>query len=224
MYGALDESGNRAGNPIKASRIGEYAGMREIARRCADNREYLQDLDHRKALAGRIRRAVAECRADGNVSQPEVERRLLERGISAVFRHNEDGRLIGATFIDHKGKNVYNGSNLSKDLAANSWYALFTEGRTQPQPIPEPTAPTQENEPTAPLAPDLPTPEDVDEYEDVVERVSAGDRHERSNSTASHFGLGLFEGLARQGGTYEEIDPEFRLLYKRQKKGKRRKR
>lgn len=36
--------------------------------------------------------------------------------------------------------------------------------------------------------------------------------------TDYHIGHDIFRGLSRQGGTYEEIDPEFRSLYKRRKK------
>ncbi len=70
MYGALDgESGQRVGNSIKSSLLGKWAGLPNIERKCAADREYLRDLDRRKALAGRIRRIVAECTRRGD-NQP----------------------------------------------------------------------------------------------------------------------------------------------------------
>jgi hypothetical protein len=58
-------------------------------------------------------------------------RRLRERGIDAVFRTNDAGRLYGATFIDHKRKEVYNGSALGKEFSANVFHRLFNETRME---------------------------------------------------------------------------------------------
>ncbi len=45
MYGALDaESGQRVGNSIKSSLLGKWAGLPNIERKCAADREYLRDL------------------------------------------------------------------------------------------------------------------------------------------------------------------------------------
>jgi hypothetical protein len=258
MYGALDGSGQRVGNPIKSSLIGEFAELPGIERKCAADREYLRDLDRRKALAGRIRRVVGECRRCGDASRPEIERRLSEAGISAVFRCNDGGRLTGATFIDHRGKNVYNGSNLGKDLSANSWYALFAEQRPQERPSPEtvrprPAAPepastppqravetpadvsepastlpqraveTPVAEPQTPTPTVTPTivPEPTTEYGDEYETEIAppGERYiPTERGTDNHIGHDIFRGLSHQSSTYEQIDPEFRSLYKRKKK------
>ncbi len=241
MYGALDENGQRVGNSIKSSLIGEWAGLPNIERKCADNREYLRDLERRKALAERIRRVVvADCTHQGDTSQTKIERRLSEAGISAVFRHNDDGRLIGATFIDHRGKNVYNGSNLGKDLSANSWYALFKEAGQQtqehpssesarPRPVaPEPASTQPQRRVETPTVNEIPTivPETVaeygDEFEYEIENAPPGERHvPTERGTDNHTGHDIFRGLSRQSSTYEEIDPEFRSLYKRKKKRKR---
>lgn len=237
MYGALDQSGNRVGNPIKASRIGDYAGFNAIEKKYAENRDYLKDLDRRKALAGRIRRVLAECRTAGSLTQPEVECRLLDKGISAVFRRNEDGRLVGVTFIDHRGKNVYNGSNLGKDLAANSWYELFSQRQGELIPGEEPCRPqtsTPVEGPTSEI-PEMPEGVEVltadDDPPDDIPFVQRAPGERRTTGDNNYIGQDndeghtLFSLLGRQSGNYEEIDPEFRLLYKRKKKkGKRRKR
>lgn len=241
----LDDNGERIGNPIKSSLIGEWARLHNIEKRCADNREYLKELDRRKALAGRIRRVVAECAQRGYTSQAEIERRLSESGISAVFRYNDDGRLTGATFIDHRGKNVYNGSNLGKDLSANSWHALFSEVRqptsrqerlsseltaepaatsAQQRSSDTTTSTTDDSSTDTPDTPSEPTGEyDDNEYEQVTtpqrERYPANE-HEADY----HIGHDIFCGLFRQGDIYEEIDPEFRTLYKRKKKTVKRRR
>ncbi len=39
-------------------------------------------------------------------------------GIQVVFRQNEDRRLYGVTFVDHRSKSVFNGSDLGKPYSA----------------------------------------------------------------------------------------------------------
>ncbi|MDR1558074.1 MAG: mobilization protein, partial [Tannerellaceae bacterium] len=46
---------------------------------------------------------------------------------------NEDGRIYGATFIDHNSKEVYNGSRLGKEFSANGFNRLFNEPSDEPR-------------------------------------------------------------------------------------------
>ena len=50
--------------------------------------------------------AMHGCRGD----RETFVRLLAGKGIDAVFRENDEGRIYGATFIDHKNREVYNGS------------------------------------------------------------------------------------------------------------------
>lgn len=56
-----------------------------------------------------------------------------------VFRENEEGRIYGVTFIDHKNREVYNGSRLGKEFSANAFEQFFS----RPQEFPEQEAPGQ---------------------------------------------------------------------------------
>jgi hypothetical protein len=49
------------------------------------------------------------------------KKQLREQGINVVVRRNDVGRIYGMTFIDHNSKTVWNGSNLSKELSANTF-------------------------------------------------------------------------------------------------------
>ena len=69
--------------------------------------------------------ALNGCR--GN--KEECTRLLAGKGIDVVFRENDEGRIYGATFIDHKNREVYNGSRLGKEFSANAFEQLL--GRTQ---------------------------------------------------------------------------------------------
>ena len=56
-----------------------------------------------------------------------------------MFRENEEGRIYGVTFIDHRNREVYNGSRLGKEFSANAFEQLFN----RPQEFPEPEFPGQ---------------------------------------------------------------------------------
>lgn len=63
---------------------------------------------------------------------------LGEKGIDVVFRGNENGRIYGVTFIDHRNREAYNGSRLGKEFSANVFEQLFN----RPQEFPEPEVAT----------------------------------------------------------------------------------
>ena len=51
---------------------------------------------------------------------------LKEKGIDTVLRYTEEGRIYGATFIDHRTGCVLNGSRMGKELSANALQEHFT--------------------------------------------------------------------------------------------------
>ena len=55
---------------------------------------------------------------------------LTGKGIDTVFRENDEGRIYGATFIDHMNREVYNGSRLGKEFSANAFERLFNNPDT----------------------------------------------------------------------------------------------
>lgn len=68
---------------------------------------------------------------------------LKAKGIDVVFRHTADGRIYGATFIDHRTQSVFNGSRLGKNLSANAIQEHFSLPYENEQPIPL-TIPTED--------------------------------------------------------------------------------
>jgi hypothetical protein len=58
-------------------------------------------------------------------TRKEFEETLEKQGISVLFRTSNEGRIYGATFIDHEQKCVFNGSRLGKDFSANVFNDLF---------------------------------------------------------------------------------------------------
>jgi hypothetical protein len=43
-----------------------------------------------------------------------------KEGIYTVFRRSAEGLLYGITYVDHKTKSVFNGSNLGKEFSAKA--------------------------------------------------------------------------------------------------------
>ena len=71
---------------------------------------------------------------------------LRERGIDTVLRHTEDGRIYGATFIDHRTGCVFNGSRMGRGFSANALQEHFTLPYANEEPITM-TVPAEESVP-----------------------------------------------------------------------------
>jgi len=79
-----------------------------------------------RKLKERSKKAITNAMRTAN-NRAEFEKALEKQGISVLFRENEQGRIYGATFIDHEQKCVFNGSRLGKEFSANVFNQLFNE-------------------------------------------------------------------------------------------------
>jgi hypothetical protein len=61
----------------------------------------------------------------------DFEKALEKQCVSVLFRINDEGRIYGATFIDHENKCVFNGSRLGKEFSANVFNDLFKNDKEQ---------------------------------------------------------------------------------------------
>src|SRR5690606_30522441 len=67
-------------------------------------------------------------------NEVDFKKQLLEQGINAVVRRNDEERIYGMTFIDHESRTVWNGSALGKNLSANvfnDWWNEKAVGQRQ---------------------------------------------------------------------------------------------
>ena len=69
--------------------------------------------------------------------------KLKERNIDLILRCTDNGRIYGATFIDHNTGTVLNGSRLGKEFSANSLEKWFSAGE---KPSVMPVAPDVQQE------------------------------------------------------------------------------
>lgn len=130
VYSATDNKGNKAGNPIKASRFGKHAGYEAFEATCATSKDVIREKDLGKYTKGRVLAVLR--RASG---REELVSMLGAKGVDVVLRETDAGRIYGATFIDHNTGCVLNGSRMGKELSANAmqeWVEANTPHPTQP--------------------------------------------------------------------------------------------
>lgn len=120
VYSALDSEGNKTGNPIKSSSIAKSVGYTALLKKATSSEKLIKD----KQLTDRVKPVLDEAIKNYR-NRPAFEAELLRKGISVVFRENEDGRIYGATFIDHENRTVFNGSEIGKAYSANIFHNLF---------------------------------------------------------------------------------------------------
>jgi hypothetical protein len=123
VYFALNENGEKASNPFKASLFGKSAGYIALQNHYTASGALLKDnnaIAFRKTIETIVRSAADET---------DFKKQLAEMGINVMVRRNETGRIYGITFIDHNSKSVWNGSRLGKEFSANVFNHWWNEGQ-----------------------------------------------------------------------------------------------
>ena len=128
IYSALNENGEKVGNPFKSSLIGRSAGIEALENRFEKSAEIIKQ----KGLKERSKQVITEAKRTTS-NRTDFEKALEKQGVSAIFRTNDEGRIYGATFVDHEQKAVFNGSRLGKDFSANIFNDLFNNNRQTPE-------------------------------------------------------------------------------------------
>ncbi|MDR2148116.1 MAG: relaxase/mobilization nuclease domain-containing protein [Tannerella sp.] len=141
VYFALDEKGEKVSLPFKSSLFGKTVGIAALEKRMEKSAEIIKN----KRLKDRSRRIIPEVMRSAN-NRADFEGKLERQGISVLFRENGQGRIYGATFIDHEQKCVFNGSRLGREFSANVFNDLFNgngqRGDTQQTPLPVSSSPS----------------------------------------------------------------------------------
>ncbi|GAD08416.1 Relaxase/Mobilisation nuclease domain [Porphyromonas crevioricanis] len=135
LYFASDDKGNKIGKVFKSSLFGKSVGYEALQNNFKASKEKLKE----KWLAPKTKAVVAGA-LKRSATKEDFRGNLYRKGIDVLFRENEEGRLYGATFIDHNNGCVVNGSRLGKELSANAVAEWFD------RPHPELSAPIQQSE------------------------------------------------------------------------------
>ena len=131
VYSATDEAGNKVGNPFKSSLFGKSVGYDAVQGKFTRSKQEIKD----RKLAAATKRTVLSV-LQGTYDKTRFVAELKAKGIDTVLRHTEEGRIYGATFIDHRTGCVLNGSRMGKELSANALQEHFTLPYAGQPPIP----------------------------------------------------------------------------------------
>ena len=123
VYFAMNDNGNTVSTPFKASRLGKFASRAAVEGHFERSKESVEIRP--------TKRIVASVMAQSS-GQDDFITRLKDNGIDLVLRYNEDGRIYGATFVDHNTHTVLNGSRLGKEFSANAFERWFNGDGEKP--------------------------------------------------------------------------------------------
>lgn len=113
LYRILDDKGKSVGVPIKASAFYNKPTLAFLEDRFRKNEGL------KKPLKGRIQNAIdLYFVRQKRPSLNGMVQALAKQGIHTSMRQNENGQIYGLTFVDHKNKVVFNGSDLGKTYSA----------------------------------------------------------------------------------------------------------
>ncbi|MEP1088407.1 relaxase/mobilization nuclease domain-containing protein [Algoriphagus sp.] len=113
LYRAMDDQGNKVGVPIKASSFYFKATLKFIESKFESNE--INRKNHIKSIRSAIDLTLMKM---SGKTLDEVIKSLEKQGIATIKRENQEGRLYGITFVDHRTKCVFNGSALGKNYSA----------------------------------------------------------------------------------------------------------
>lgn len=113
VFRVLDSSDNKVGVPIKASSFHFKATLNSIESKFEANE--LERKKHIKTIRSAIDLVLFKM---PNSSLDALLASLDKQGIVTVKRENQEGRLYGITFVDHRTRCVFNGSALGKKYSA----------------------------------------------------------------------------------------------------------
>ena len=119
----MDDDGKTISTPLKASRLGKFAGREAVDQRYQKAKE---KIDVRPT-----KRKVAAVMAQSS-GKDDFIARLKAENIDLVLRYTDDGRIYGATYIDHNSRTVLNGSRLGKEFSANALEKWFNNPEDKP--------------------------------------------------------------------------------------------
>ena len=129
VYFATDDDGKTIASPFKASRLGKFAGRDAIDQRYERSKERIEI----KPLKKKLSRIMSQ-----STGKEDFIARLKAENIDLVLRYTDEGRIYGATYIDHDSKTVLNGSRLGRTFSANALENWFNNPAENPIATPQP--------------------------------------------------------------------------------------
>jgi len=114
VFRILDEQGNKVGTPIKASLFHSKPTLKNL------KVKFTEKAAKKEPLKPRLRNALDLALLQRKIDLAALVAALKKEGIDVVIRRNKEGVIYGITYVDHRQKVVFNGSDLGKGYSAKT--------------------------------------------------------------------------------------------------------
>ena len=206
VYSVIDANGEKVGNPFKSSLFGKSVGYEALQRKAAFTKKNIKE----KNLTEPIKKAL-EYAFRRTYDKNELVQMLKAKGVDCIFRYTDEGRLYGATFIDHRTHSVLNGSRMGKEFSANALDKHFNTPIEEQHPFREQEGNEQERYHDS----DMDTDSILGQTQQASDDSGTGYRHSAS-STASF--LDALNLLNTDNPVTDAEEEAFRRRLQRKKK------
>ncbi|SDF15117.1 Relaxase/Mobilisation nuclease domain-containing protein [Mucilaginibacter pineti] len=115
VYRILNAKGKSVGVAVKASRFYQKPTLKYLEAKFIKNSAGREK--HKESLATKVKLAMV---ARTQINITELKEELKKTGIDMVLATGKHQVVFGVTFIDHKNKQVFKGSELGKEFTANA--------------------------------------------------------------------------------------------------------
>jgi hypothetical protein len=122
IYSIIDENSKRVGIPFKASVLTDKPMLDKVERKFERSKEIKKT--YKNNIAERIEDIMGRYDA---ITLNTFRYELQKQKIALMLRTNEQGFTYGLTYIDHKSKCVFNGSDLSRALGGKTMMERFDQ-------------------------------------------------------------------------------------------------
>lgn len=115
VYRVLDDNGKPISLPLKASTFYMKPTLKNLEYRFVENEKLKQP------FANRVKSAIDfALLKKSSAGLEQLVNALAKENISVVLRRNKEAVIYGITYVDHKTKCVFNGSDIGKAYSANA--------------------------------------------------------------------------------------------------------
>ena len=124
VYRLLDEGGNKAGVPIKASSLPCRPTLSALEQKFTEAGPLKKEAKiSLKNVLDRVLPMVSNLK--------DFREQLSKQNIFLLPRQNSEGRIYGITYVDNRTKSVFNGSDLGKDFSAAAILGRMSAGEAK---------------------------------------------------------------------------------------------
>lgn len=132
VYQVLDEKGRRKGVPIKASSFYLKPTLKKL------EGKFSRDQGKKKQLLETVKARVSGILSKSN-SLDQFSESLKKNGVHLILNHTREGKIFGATYVDHIQRIGIKGSDLGKEFGAIGLaerFGLISAGTKTPKELP----------------------------------------------------------------------------------------